>query len=148
MSTKKPVLAAVVGACLLFSMPALAADDVAAATDNTTEQNTPNTPTDNGELNNAPDTPLNEEGQNQEEIPTPQQPSQNKAGVAQVRDKLLLYPANQTAIVNEEKILMPAAPFIDRDVTMVPLRFLTQDVLKATVTWNQESKTVTIISPE
>ncbi len=148
MSTKKPVLAAVVGACLLFSMPALAADDVAAATDNTTEQNTPNTPTDNGELNNAPDTPLNEEGQNQEEIPTPQQPSQNKAGVAQVRDKVLLYPANQTAIVNEEKILMPAAPFIDRDVTMVPLRFLTQDVLKATVTWNQESKTVTIISPE
>ncbi len=140
MSAKKTILTALVSACLLFALPAWAEETT--DTPNDTQTNTAA----NSETNNIPSDSENQQTEGADTV-TPQ-PSENKPNVIQIHDKVILYPANTTATVNADKILMAAAPYVDQDVTMVPLRFLTQDILKATVNWDQASKTVTIISPD
>lgn len=151
MPMKKLLLTTLIGGCLLFAVPALAEeatpenqtspDSVSPKTElDTATENTasaPNEITDNKE----------DEAENQEQQETPQ-PEGNSFDTRMEQDNVILHPGKQAATVNQEKITMPVAPYVEKDITMVPLRFLTQDILQATVVWDQTSKTITIATEQ
>lgn len=122
MHMKKLMFPVVVGTCLFLSIPAFA-----------TETDLP--------LGIPFDEEIEENNSNAEKEPT-------KATTALIQNQVVLYPGQTNAIVNEKNTEMPVAPYIESDVTMVPLRFLTQDILKATVNWDQATQTITIGTAE
>ena len=118
MSTKKTVLAAVMGACLLFSMPALA-DDATPPPENDAANTPINQDNDNSDAETIEDSTLHQQP-NENQV-NPPISNENKANTASIQDKVFLYPANQTATVNENKILMPAAISACVITTEIPL---------------------------
>ena len=63
---------------------------------------------------------------------------------ASVKDKIVLYSGKTVALINGEKVTIAAAPFVKNGTTMVPLRFISQDVLKAKTDYNTQKKLTTI----
>ncbi len=63
---------------------------------------------------------------------------------ATTQDTVILHAGNPQVSINEESKTIEAIPYIEKDTTMVPLRFLCQDILNATVVWDQETKGITI----
>ncbi len=66
------------------------------------------------------------------------------AGTAGLQDVVLLWPGRQTASINGVKQSIGSTPYIKNGTTMVPLRFICQDVLKAEVAWNNTTKEVKV----
>ncbi|MDD4615123.1 MAG: stalk domain-containing protein, partial [Caldisericia bacterium] len=60
-----------------------------------------------------------------------------------VINKIVLQIGNQTASVNDEKVVLEAAPYIKNGRTMVPIRFIAES-LGAEVGWDNVTKSITI----
>jgi len=64
------------------------------------------------------------------------------------QDIVILHPGTAQIQINTDTTTIEAIPYIQKDTTMVPLRFLCQDILKATVQWDSKTKGITITSTE
>lgn len=64
------------------------------------------------------------------------------------QDTVILHPGAKQVIINGQATVIEATPYVEKDTTMVPLRFLCQDILKATVNWDSKTKIITITNSE
>ncbi len=69
------------------------------------------------------------------------------AGAAPVNNVICLVPGSREATVNGEPRALDAAPVVIKNVTFVPLRFVSEN-LKAELTWTPEGKLVTFKTPQ
>jgi len=61
-----------------------------------------------------------------------------------ILDAVVMRPNIAEAELNGQTIIIPAAPFIIDGTTMIPVRFICQDILNASVSWDNALKLTTI----
>ena len=63
-------------------------------------------------------------------------------------DTVVLHPDDKTATVNGAAVTIESPPYVEQGTTMVPLRFLCENILKAQINWDNINKQVSILGEE
>lgn len=59
-------------------------------------------------------------------------------------ETIILTPGSTRVMINNQSAVMQVAPYIEDGTTMIPIRFFSENILKATVQWDSSTNLVTI----